>query len=323
MIASVVIPNWNGKHLLKTCLASLTGQTLKNFEIILVDNGSTDGSAEYVEKFFPKVKVIKLDKNYGFARACNIGIKKASGKFVVLVNNDTEADKNYLEYLAEAARKHTDAGFVAPKMLNFFKRRIIDSAGDAVDVAGHSYNIGLGEKDGPKFNKEGYIFLATAGGSLFKREVFKKAGYFDEDYFTYMEDVDLCLRAQLQGFKGWYEPKAVLYHIRKATSSKVISLSEYWHFRNMTQNIIKDYPAKLFLKDFNWLRILLVNMNTVWYMIKRGLLWQAFLAEGYILINLPKLLQKRSRIQKSKTVSDDYITANIRSKKITFWGLWK
>ncbi len=313
---SIIIPNWNGKYLLKNCLESLKNQSFKNPEIILVDNGSVDGSCEYVKSKFPKVKVLELNKNYGFAKAVNIGIKAAKGEYVILLNNDTEADKNYLKFLVETAEKHPEAGFVAAKMLNFYKRNIIDSAGDAVDVVGHSYNIGLGKVDKPQFNKEGYVFLATAGGSLFKKEMFDKVGYFDEDYFTYMEDVDLCLRAQIMGFKGWYEPKAVLYHIRKETSSKITAMSEYWHFRNMTQNIIKDYPTKLLLKDFNWLKIILVNIHTFWYMIKQGLAWQAFCAEGYILFNLPKLLKKRTKIQKSKVVSDDYFISNILPKRI-------
>lgn len=322
-IASVVIPNWNGKHLLKICLPSLEKQTLKGFEIIVADNGSSDGSLEYVKDVYPHVKTISLKKNYGFAKAVNEGIKVAKGKYLVLLNNDTEADKNFVKFLVEAAGKHTEVGFVACKMLNFYKRDLIDSAGDAVDVVGHSYNIGLGEKDGSKYSRAGYIFLVTAGGSLYKRQVFEKVGYFDEDYDTYMEDVDLGLRAQLAGFKAWYEPKAILFHMRKATSKKIGAKSEYWHFRNMTQNIIKDYPAALFLKDFNWLKILLVNLNTVFYMAKKGLIWQALLSEGYIVTHIPKLLQKRSWIQKMKIVSDDYIIQNIRPKKVTFWGLWK
>lgn len=320
MKVSVIIPNWNGKHLLNTCLSSLRKQTFKGFEVILVDNGSTDGSLEYLKKF-PEVRIISLDKNYGFAKAINEGIKVAFGNFLVLLNNDTEADKDFLKYLVVAAERKRDAGFVACKMLQFSNRDIIDSAGDAVDVVGHSYNIGLGQKDGPQFNKPGNIFLATAGGSLFKKEVFEKTGYFDEDYFTYMEDVDLCLRAQLLGFKGWYEPRSVLYHIRKATSSKVTKLSEYWHFRNMTQNIVKDYPTALFLKDFNWLKIKLVNLNTIFYMGKKGFLWEGVKADLWILLHLPKLLYKRYKIQKTKKVSDKYIIENIRPKEITFFGL--
>lgn len=321
--ASVIIPNWNGRHLLEICLPSIQKQSIKNFEVIVVDNGSQDGSVDYIKKYFPKVKIITLDKNYGFAKAINMGIKQSCGKYLILLNNDTEVDKNYLEHLVKTGQTHPEVSFVAAKMLNFYNRNIIDSAGDAVDAVGHSYNIGLGEKDEERFNKEGEVFLVTAGGSLYKKEVFEKVGLFDEDYGTYMEDVDLGLRAQLAGFKGWYTPKAVLYHMRKATSVKATAKSEYWHFRNMTQNIIKDYPTALFWQDFNWLKILLVNINTVWYMIKKGLIWQAVCAEGYILINLPKLLRKRAKIQKSKTVSDDYIIKNIRPKKLTFFGIIK
>lgn len=321
MKTSVIIPNWNGKHLLKKCLTSLEKQTFKDFEVLIVDNGSTDDSIDYIRKYFPKVGILELNKNYGFARAVNEGIKNSAGDYLVLLNNDTESDKDFLKYLVKAADEHKEAGFVACKMLQFGSRDIIDSAGDAVDVVGHSYNIGLGQKDGPEFNRAGSIFLATAGGSLFKKEVFEKAGYFDEDYFTYMEDVDLCLRAQFLGFKGWYEPHSVLYHMRKATSSKVGRLSEYWHFRNMTQNIIKDYPLSLFLKDFNWLKIKLVNLNTILYMAKNGFLWEGLKADLWILLHLPKLLYKRYKIQSSKKVSDEYIIANIRPKKISFFGL--
>lgn len=320
---SVIIPNWNGKDLLRTCLKSLQKQTFKNFEVVVVDNGSTDGSAEYIEKSFLKVKLIKLNKNYGFAKAVNTGIKSTDSPYLFLLNNDTEVDKDCLRFLVEAASKHKEAGFIAAKVLNFYKRNVIDSAGDAVDVVGHSYNLGMGEKDGEKFNNEREVFLVTAGGGLFKREVFEKVGLFDEDYFTYMEDVDLGLRAQLAGYKGWYTPKAFLYHIHKATSNRVKPQMEYWQFRNMTQNIIKDFPAGVIWKKFNWLKIFLVNINTIRYMATKGYLWQAIKAEIFILLNLPKLLKKREEIQKKKVVSDDYMLDNFLEKKITFFGLLK
>lgn len=320
---SVVIPNWNGKHLLKTCLHSLQRQTLSDFEIILVDNGSADGSVEYVQRYFPQVKVISLDKNYGFAKAVNEGIKAAVAGMVTLINNDTEVEKNCLKYLYQAAQAHPRVGFVAAKMLNFYDRNKIDSAGDYIDVVGHANNIGLGELNGPKFNQAGEVFLVTGGGGLFKKQVFEKVGYLDEDYFAYFEDVDLCLRAQLVGFKGYFEPKAKIYHVHKATSQRVRPLAEYWQFRNMTQTIIKDFPRGLLLKNFNWLRILLVNFNTVRFLETQGLLCQGLKAEVWILLHLPKLLWKRWQIQKSKKVSDDYIISNFREKKITLFGLIK
>lgn len=323
ILTSVIIPNWNGKKLLKVCLRSLKNQSFKDFEVILVDNGSSDGSLEYVKRYFSQIKTITLDKNYGFAKAVNEGIKRSLSKYIVLINNDTEVDKNCLHFLTEAARKHSEVGFVAAKMLNFYERDIIDSAGDYIDVSGHAQNIGLGEKDGPKFEKEGYVFLATGGGGLFKREVFDKVGLFDEDYFAYFEDVDLCLRAQFAGFKGWFEPRAKIYHIHKATASKMKPFMEYLQFRNLTQTIIKDFPAGLLKKNFNWLRVLLVNINTIRFLATQGLLWQALKAEAWILRYLPQLLKKRFKIQKSKQASDDYVISNFRPKKITFFGLWQ
>lgn len=322
-IASVIIPNWNGKHLLKVCLKSLRNQNYKDFEVILVDNGSVDGSVGYVKRYFPEVKIIPLDKNYGFAKAVNEGIKASSGEYLVLINNDTEVDKNCLYYLVEAAKKNKEVGFVAAKMLNFYKRDTIDSAGDYIDVVGHANNVGLGEKDGVRFNKPGFVFLVTGGGGLFKRQVFDKVGLFDEDYFAYFEDVDLCFRAQLQGFKGWYEPKAKIYHIHKATALRIRPMVEYLQFRNMTMTIIKDFPWALLKKDFNWLRALLVNLNTVRFLASQGETLEVIRAEAWILWNLPRLIRKRRQIQKTKIVSDSYIISNFREKKITLFGLLK
>lgn len=322
-LVSVVIPNWNGRQLLKVCLRSLERQTFKDFGVVVVDNGSEDGSNKYIEEHFPKVKLIKLDRNYGFAKAVNIGIKSTSSKYLFLLNNDTEVDKDCLRNLVKTADLHPKAGFIAPKVLNFYKRNIIDSAGDGVDVVGHSYNIGMGDRDGAKFNTEKEVFLVTAGAGLFKREVFNKIGLFDEDYFTYMEDIDLCLRAQLAGYKGWYTPKAKVFHIHKATSNKIKPLMEYWQFRNMTQNIIKNFPAELILHNFNWLKIILVNINTILYQAINGYFWQAVKAEVFILFNLPKLLKKRVEVQRKKVVTDKYIIDNFLPKKITFFGLLK
>lgn len=322
-LVSVIIPNWNGKQLLKKCLPSLQKQTFRDFEVIVVDNGSIDGSSDYVTSLFPDFKVIQLDKNYGFAMAVNVGIKSSKSKYLFLLNNDTEVEENCLSCLVAAAKQHDDAGFVAARVLDFYHRNRIDSAGDIIDVVGHSYNVGMGEKNGPKFNKAGYVFMVTAGGGLFKREVFNKVGLFDEDFNTYMEDVDLCLRAQLQGFKGWYQPKAIIYHIHKATSSRIKPMMEYWQFRNMTQVIIKDFPKGLFLKNFNWLKIILVNINTIFWMLTQGFFWQGIGADYYILSHLPTLLKKRAEIQSKKVVDDEYITHNVREKRITFFGLLK
>ena len=318
----VIIPNWNGKHLLQTCLKSLKRQSYKNFKTIVVDNGSTDGSKDFIKKEFPEVILIELDKNYGFAKAVNTGIKNSRERYIILINNDTEVDKNCISHLVSSARKQKKVGFVTAKILQFYKRNIIDSAGDYIDTVGHANNLGFGEADGPMYKKPGYVFLVSGGGSLFKRQVFEKVGLFDEDFFAYMEDVDLCLRAQLEGFKGWFEPMAIIYHIHKATSSKDPEFLEYLQFRNMTQTIIKNFPLRLLLRNFNFFLIILVNLNTIRFLASQGLILQALKAEFYTILNLPKLLTKRWKIQSKKKVSDEYIIENIRDKKITFFGLF-
>lgn len=317
---SVIIPNWNGKDLLKICLPSLKKQTFKDFEVVIVDNGSTDGSREYIEKYFPEVKLVKVEKNIGFAPAVNLGIKICVGDMMVLLNNDTEVEKDCLKYLVTAANKKA-VGFVAAKILNFKNRDLIDSAGDCIDAVGHADNFGRGEKDGEKFSRPGFLFLATAGGSLFKREVFEKVGFFDHQYFAYMEDVDFCLRAQMQGIKGWFEPQAKIYHIHKATSSRNPGFTEYLQYRNMTLTVLKNFPKELFLKDFNWLKVVLVNINTIRFLAGIGFLKEALKAEWYVLKSLPQILQKRSEIQSNIKVPVEYILENIRPKKITFFGL--
>ncbi|KKQ67139.1 MAG: putative glycosyltransferase [Candidatus Daviesbacteria bacterium GW2011_GWA2_38_24] len=323
MRVSVVIPNWNGKEFLKACLKSLESQTFKNFEVIIVDNGSTDRSAQYIKKYFPKFKVIKLPKNIGFSPAVNIGIKDSQGEYIVLLNNDTKVDKDCLKQLVKCADVYPEVGMVAAKMLQFYNPDLIDSAGDFVDAVGHASNIGYGEKDGEKFNESKEIFLVTGGGALIKRKVFEKVGLLDDEYFAYFEDVDFCLRAQMQGFKAWFEPMAIISHIHKATSSRNKSFTEYLQFRNMTINIIKNFPNELFIKDFNLIKILLVNLNTTRFLIFKGYGLSALKAEWYIFKNFLRLLKKRKEVQSKFEVPKEYFINNIRPKKLTFFKILK
>lgn len=313
-LVSVVIPNWNGKKFLEVCLPSLKIQTFKNFEVIIVDNGSDDGSLEYMLNKFPDYKVISLPKNIGFSPAVNLGIENAKGTYIFMLNNDTKVDKKCIEELVNVLEKKKDVGMVAAKMLNFYKPKLIDSAGDYIDVVGHANNIGLGEKDSDEYNKEEYVFLVTGGGSLIRKELFDKVGLFDDDYFAYFEDVDLGLRAQMQGFKGYYQPKAVIHHIHMATSRRNPEFKEYLQFRNMTQTIIKDFPAGLLKKDWNWLRVLLVNLNTIRYLFSVGYGKAALKAEWYVLTHIFTLLKKRKDVQSRKVVSDEYIISQFRRK---------
>jgi GT2 family glycosyltransferase len=318
---SVIIPNWNGIGLLKKCLDSLKSQSYKDFEILVIDNGSTDGSVGYIKKNYPHVNLIELKSNTGFAPAVNLGVKICTGLYTVLLNNDAAMDKDCLKFLVSEAKAKKDCGMVAAKILQMDNPRLIDSAGDYIDAVGHANNIGYGEKDGEKYEKGGYVFMVSGGGCLIKREVFESIGFFDPDYFAYMEDVDFSLRAQMAGFKAWFEPKAKIYHKHKATSSRNPGFTEYLQYRNMTMTVIKDFPKDLLLRELNWLKILLVNLNTIRYLSGEGYLIQALKAEWFVFTNIFKLLNKRKKIQSGIKVPVSYIIDNIRPKKITFFGL--
>lgn len=321
--ASVIIPNWNGAFLLKDCLSSLVKQSFIGFEIILVDNNSTDNSLVYVKENFPQIRIIKLNKNFGFAKAINEGVKATSSKYVVFLNNDTNVDKNWLKSLVECAKSHPEVISVNSKLLNFDNPKRIDGVGILINEVGQARSIGWQEKDRGQYEKEEYIFGATGGAALFRREGFIKAGLFDESYFMYSEEVDFAFRAQFLGYKSIFCPKALVFHKHKATAKKMPQHIEYWQFRNMTQTIIKDFPLSLLLKNFRWLKIILVHFNTILYQIKNRFFWPPIMTEIWLIINLPRLLKERNRIQNNRKVSLDYIDNFLENKEITFWGLWK
>lgn len=319
--ASVIIPNWNGKELLKDCLLSLSKQSFKSFETILVDNGSTDDSVSFVLTNFPAVKIVRLAHNFGFARAINEGVESSLAKYVVFLNNDTKVSKEWLKHLVETADQHQEVISVGSKILNFYNPKKIDGVGIVVNEVGQAQSLGWGEEDGGQHEREMYIFGATGGASLFRREDFIKVECFDENYFMYSEEVDFAFRSQFLGYKSIYQPKAIAYHKHKATAKKLPQHIEYWQFRNMTQTIIKDFPAPILLKNLRWIKIILVHLNTIFYQLKNGFFWPPFLADLWILVHLPALLSERRKIQQSKKVSDQYIESFLKEKKITFWGL--
>lgn len=318
---SVIIPNWNGYQLLEDCLTSLIKQTFEDFEIILVDNNSTDDSLKYVESNFPQVKIIKLNKNFGFAKAINEGVRASGAKYVAFLNNDTSVDKDWLKSLVKCANHNPEAISVNSKLLNFYNRKIIDGVGILINEVGQAKSIAWQQEDTGQYSKEQYIFGATGGGALFEREDFIKVGLFDESYFMYFEEVDFAFRAQFLGYKSVFCPQAIVFHKHKATAKKKPQYIEYWQFRNMTQTIIKDFPTLIILRNFRWLKIILVYLNTIIYQIKNGFFWPPLLANLWIIFHLPKLLEKRKNIQKNRKVSDEYMESFFVKKEITFWGI--
>ena len=260
MEVSVIIPNFNGIAFLDSVLGSLEGQTLKNFEVILVDNGSADGSCSFVSANYPWVHIIELPDNFGFCRAVNEGIKAAKAPYVLLLNNDTEVKEDFVEQMLLAIRRHKNAFSCAARMVQYHDRDKLDDAGNYYSALGWAYARGKG-KDIHSFEKEGRIFASCAGAAIYRKKVFEKIGYFDEEHFAYLEDIDVGYRARIAGYDNIYCPAALVWHVGSGTSgSKYNSFkvklaarnNVYLNYKNMPclQLIINAIPiaAGIFVK---------------------------------------------------------------------------
>ena len=312
----IVIPNFNGLDHLAVCFESLAKQTCSDFKVLLVDNNSADDSVGFTNKHFPDVEVITLSSNTGFAKAVNTGIKRALGdkscKYIILLNNDTECDNRFIEEMINAVSKE-GAGSGACKMLNFSQRTVIDDAGDFIKSKGSPYARGFGENDNGQYDKAEYIFGACAGASIYKSEVFEKAGYFDDDFFAYYEDVDFSFRLQLLGYKCFYNPKALCYHKRGATTASASGFQTYYCEKNLIALRIKNYPAKLY-----WLSVpffLAVRIKRYFNFLTKNSPAVFFSAvKGYIkgISEVPVSVRKRRKIMNNVEVSDEYIKKILR-----------
>lgn len=217
MKVSVVIPNYNGEKYLRDCLCSLKDQTFSNYEVILVDNNSTDDSINLARSLIPSITIIRLDSNQGFSKAVNIGIKSAEGKYVVLLNNDTIAQTSWLMNLVDSIDKDSSIFSCSSKMLSYHDSCLIDDAGDAYTIFGNAYQEGHGmRKD--LYDKDHDVFSACAGAAIYRRNLFNIVGYFDERFFAYLEDVDIGYRARLCGFRNILCSNAEILHIGSATT---------------------------------------------------------------------------------------------------------
>jgi GT2 family glycosyltransferase len=306
--ASIIIPHLNGRHHLPTCLTSLHQQTWHDFEVLLVDNGSTDGTQEYVRQQFPEVKLLELERNYGFTGACNAGWRAASGEFIILLNNDTEVEPNWLAAIVDAFQRRPDVGIVASKMLLFDRRDHFHTAGDFYRLDGIPGNRGVWQEDVGQYDVEEEVFGACGGSSAYRRQLLDEIGFLDDDFFFSCEDVDVSWRAHLAGWKVLYVPTAVVYHKLKATGGDVTG--SYYDGRNFLYLIWKNYPASLLRQ--NWRLVLKAQLNITQEALRhwRGAAARARL-RGQIagLFGLFKMLPKRRQIQSNRRVDDDSLTA--------------
>lgn len=299
--ASVIILNWNGKTFLQECLDSLVAQTFRDFETILVDNGSTDGSAAYIREHYQWVRLVALPENTGFSGGNIRGLAECEGEFIITLNNDTKVESEFLAAMVRAAESAPTIGMVAAKMLNFYETGRIDSVGIRITTAGLGVNRGVGETDKGQYDTPGEVFGACAGAALYQRAMLDEVGFFDAAFFAYYEDTDLAWRARLAGWRCVTAPGAVVYHVHSATGGRMSPFTVYQVQRNKWYTIIKNWPGQLILKHV--LQIICYDLGAMVLAALRGRLGPALRARLHVLRDLRLLLRKRREIKVHRKVA--------------------
>lgn len=299
-MVSVIIVNFNGKRFLGPCLDSLEAQTYRDFEVLLVDNASSDGSVAYVEERYPKVRVFPQRSNTGFSAGNNIGIEHSRGDLTALLNNDTEVDPNWLAELVSAIGQDERIGSCASRILLYDDHTLADACGDYYTAEGAADKIGhLQPAD--EYEQPREVFAACAGAAIYRSSMLKELGGFDEDFFIVHEDSDLSFRAQLMGYRCVYVPTAVVYHHLSATLGRSSDFSAFHGQRNLEFVYIKNMPLPLLFKYLPG--HVLLNMLLFSVYLRGGQGGTFVHAKLDALRLLPKMLMKRRVIQRRRRVS--------------------
>lgn len=214
-LVTIIIPNYNGLKFMEPCFEALEKQSYQHYEILVVDNGSTDGSVDWLKEH--GISTIFLKENTGFSGAVNVGIRAARTPYVILLNNDTQVLPDYVKELVAAIGSSPKIFSVSSKMIQLCHKDLMDDAGDMYSLLGWAYQRGVGQKSSG-YRKGRRVFSACAGAAIYRREIFGEIGYFDEMHFAYLEDIDVGYRARIAGYDNRYCPNAVVYHVGSGTS---------------------------------------------------------------------------------------------------------
>ena len=250
---TIIIPNYNGLKFMDECIRSLNAQTYPNFRTLVVDNGSTDGSVEWLKEH--QIDTIFLPENTGFSGAVNVGIKAADTPYVLLLNNDVRVDEYFVAEMVRAIGQSERIFSVSSRMIQMYHPDRLDDAGDMYSLLGWAYQRGVG-RDLTHYRRSSRVFSACAGAAIYRREVFEEIGYFDEMHFAYLEDMDLCWRARIHAWKSWYEPDAEVFHVGSATSGSRYNRFKVLHSAgNNLYMIYKNMPLAQMLLNLPFLLV--------------------------------------------------------------------
>jgi GT2 family glycosyltransferase/ADP-heptose:LPS heptosyltransferase len=297
---AIIIVTWNGREHLRRCLDALADQTFRDFITVVVDNASTDATAAMVRAAYPDVVLIESSDNLGFAAANNVGIRATTTPFVVTLNNDTRPDPDWLDALVRMADADPALGSVASRMVSARNPAMIDSCGIALDAAGIAWDL-FGGFPARAIDRPRDVFGPCAGAALYRRSMLDDVGLFDEDFFAYLEDVDLAWRARLRGWRARLQPEAVVRHEHAGTLGDASPLKRYLLARNKLWTVAKNLPAAGL-----WWRLPLTagyDVGAVSFGVARQRDWASLHGRLAGLAGLPAALTKRRTIQARRTQS--------------------
>jgi len=300
-LVSVIILNYNGKEFLDDCLSSVLNQTYKNYEIIFVDNASQDGSVDYVRENFSSVKIIENEGNCGYAKGNNTGIKKAKGKYVVILNPDVEVAKDWLEELVKSIEGDKTIASTQSKILLFGDRNRLDGDGGVIHFLGFAWG-GNHLKISRKGGRSREIAFPGGASIIVRRNVLNEIGFFDEDLFMYHEDVDLGWRMWLAGYRVLSAPSSEIYHKYSFSRNR---MKNYYMERNRFILLLKNCELKTLVLIFP--ALLFMEIGMIFYSLTKGWFLDKLRGYIYILKNLDRILFKRREVQKIRKVSDKEI----------------
>jgi GT2 family glycosyltransferase len=308
---TVIVPNWNGKDLIGDTLKSLKRQSLKDFATLVVDNGSTDGSADYLEQHYPDVTTIRLSRNLGFAGGVNEGILQAKTPYIALLNNDAIADQDWLKNLVAALDNHPRVAIAASMMLQKSHPDRIDSAGEEYSKWGLPFPAGRGEIT-KTYHPKKSICAASGGASIYRSEVLEQIGLFDESFFAYYEDVDISLRARMAGYDISLVPEAIVYHAISATTKELGHFGRYQVIKNSNLLFYKNLPAPLLFRLLPG--FILVQLVLLLGAIRHGAALEAARAYVMVALNIPSLCRKRRKIQTQRKITINQLSVCMTTK---------
>jgi len=308
-LVSVIILNLNGQNFLKRCLHSVFSSDYTNFEVIVVDNASTDGSVDFVKSNYPIVKIVQNPRNYGYAKGNNEGAKVSQGKYIIFLNNDTEVDANWLKELVKVIDNYPTVGICGGKILALSNRNIILSAGGEIFLPIMLYGErGIFEEDVGQYSIYEPVLSVSGAALMIRKDLFKKLGGFDERYVAYCEEVDLCWRVRLSGFEVIYTPKAKIFHKLGGTASWLNPQRRFFSRRNMIATLMKNlsfknqiflFPTFLLFSIMESLFLSLFNTRNMVALMVKAIAWN--------ISQLSVTLALRENVQKTRCINDSEV----------------